>query len=194
VLEVGPGPGGLTRALLAAGAERPRAAPRTAAVGLAAGLEPREIGAGLQTASREPRIIAATGLNGSRVVDESSNASPESGLASLNMLAGLGGRRRIAVFGDMLGLSRQEIDGHRKVGNRAASVVNGLVTVGERARLIADEARRMGLPAGQVFEARSTDEAVEYLRHRLQPGDLVLVKGSPEMHLERIVEAIRVEG
>lgn len=165
-----------------------------AALGAAAGLELREIGAGLQTASHEPRIIAATGINGSRVVDESTNASPESGLEALNMLAGLGGRRRIAVLGDMLNLGRQEIAGHHKVGNRAASVVHGLVTVGERATLIADEARRMGLGPEAVYEARTNEDAVEYLRHRLQPGDLVLVKGARELRMERIVEAIRVEG
>lgn len=165
-----------------------------AAIGVASGLDPREIGAGLQTASREPRIIAATGLNGSRLVDDSYNASPESGLEALNLLASLGGRRRIAVLGDMLGLGPQEVAGHRKLGNRAASVVSTLVTVGERAALIADEACRMGLASGAVYEARTNDEAIGYLRHCLQPGDLVLVKGSPEMQMERIVEAIRVEG
>ena len=165
-----------------------------AALGLALGLELREIGAGLQTASREPRIIAATGLNGSRVVDDSYNASPESVLEALNLLAGLGGRRRIAVLGDMVGLQWQEAAGHRKVGNRAASVADLLVTVGERALQIADEARRMGLSDTAVFEAHTNDEAIEYLRHHLRPGDVVLVKGAQEMGMERIVEAIRVEG
>ena len=58
---------------------------------LAEGLGLREIGAGLQTASETTRIILSTGLNGSRIVDDSYNASPESDLEALNLLAELDG-------------------------------------------------------------------------------------------------------
>jgi UDP-N-acetylmuramoyl-tripeptide--D-alanyl-D-alanine ligase len=168
------------------------AALAAAALGVGSGLDLREIGAGLQTASREPRIIVASGLNGSRVIDDSTNASPESCLAALNLLAGLSGRK-IAVLGDMLGLEPHEAAGHRKVGNRAASVASLLLTVGQRATLIADEARRMGLADAAVFEAPSNAAAIDYLRHHLRPGDVVLVKGARELEMERIVEAIRLE-
>jgi len=164
-----------------------------AAVGLAEGLELREIGAGLQTASATPRIIAATGLNGSRIIDDSTNAGPESTLEALNLLAQMGGHK-VAVLGDMLGLGRLEVLGHRKVGNRAALVCDALVTVGERARWIADEARRVGLHDEATFEARTNEQAIDFLRRRLRPGDVVLVKGSPEMGMETIVQAIRLEG
>jgi UDP-N-acetylmuramoyl-tripeptide--D-alanyl-D-alanine ligase len=164
-----------------------------AAIGLADGLELREIGAGLQTASAAPRIIAATGLNGSRIIDDSYNASPESTLEALNLVAQLGGHK-VAVLGDMLGLGCLEVLGHRKVGNRAALVCDALVTVGERARWIADEARRVGLPGEATFEARTNAQAIDYLRRRLRPGDVVLVKGSPEVGMQAIVQAIRLEG
>ena len=168
------------------------AALAAAALGVGEGLDLREIGAGLQTASREPRIIVASGLNGSRVIDDTHSATPESSLEALNLLAGFGGRK-IAVLGDMLGLEPHEVASHRKVGNRAASVVNVLVTVGERAKLIADEARRMGLSDAALFEAPTNDEAIEYLRHHVRPGDVVLLKGSSEMDMDRIVQAIRLE-
>jgi UDP-N-acetylmuramoyl-tripeptide--D-alanyl-D-alanine ligase len=164
-----------------------------AGAGLADGIELRAIGAGLQTASPEPRIVVATGLNGSRIIDDSLNASPESGLEALNLLAQLDGRK-VAVLGGMLGLDRSDAADHRKLGNRAARVVDALVTVGERGRLIADEARRMGLSGAAVFEAASADEATRYLRHRLRPGDYVLVKGAPELALDTVVQAIRLEG
>jgi UDP-N-acetylmuramoyl-tripeptide--D-alanyl-D-alanine ligase len=164
-----------------------------AALGLANDLELRAIGASLQTASAEPRIIAVTGLNGSRIIDDSYNASPESNLEALNMLAKLDGRK-VAVLGEMRGLDRFEVAGHRKVGNRAAGVVDELVTVGQRASLIADEARRMGLAGGAIFEAKTNLEAIEYLRHRLRPGDNVLIKGSPDLGLDEVVAAIRLEG
>jgi UDP-N-acetylmuramoyl-tripeptide--D-alanyl-D-alanine ligase len=164
-----------------------------AAVGLAEGLDLAEVGAGLQGAWSQTRIIAAIGLNGSRVIDDSYNASPESTLEALNLLARLDGRK-IAVLGDMLGLDPNEAAGHRKVGNRAAGVVDELVTVGERTALVADEARRMGLAAAAVAETRTPEEAVEHLRRRLRPGDNLLVKGARELGLDRIVRAIRLEG
>jgi UDP-N-acetylmuramoyl-tripeptide--D-alanyl-D-alanine ligase len=164
-----------------------------ASVGLADGLELREIGAGLQTASPTTRILVATGLNGSRIIEDSYNASPESDLEALNLLADLSGRK-IAVLGDMLGLGKLEATEHRKVGNRAASVVDSLVTVGERARLMADEARRMGLSGGATFEAATNEEAIDHLRRRLRPGDNVLVKGARELGMDTIVQALRLEG
>src|SRR5213076_1268158 len=131
------------------------------AIGLAEGFELREIGAGLQTASATPRIIAATGLNGSRIIDDGYSASPESTLEALNLLAELGGRK-IAVLGDIPESGRLDLLGHRKVGNRAALVCEALVTVGERARWIADEARRVGLPDEAIFEAPNAREALDY--------------------------------
>jgi UDP-N-acetylmuramoyl-tripeptide--D-alanyl-D-alanine ligase len=164
-----------------------------AAVGVGHGIELREIGAGLQTASPTVRIIVATGVNGSRIIDDSYNASPESTLEALNLLAELDGRK-VAVLGDMLDLGSFEVAGHRKVGNRAAHVVDELVTVGERARLMADEARRSGLPASAVVEARSVEAAIPEVRRRLRPGDYVLIKGAAEIRLDSLVRALSVEG
>ena len=57
-----------------------------------------------------------------------------------------------------------------------------------------DEARRVGLSGAAIFEVMSNEQAVDHLRHRLRPGDNVLVKGSPEMEMQTIVQAIRLEG
>ena len=147
-----------------------QAALAAAAVGLANGLDLRAVGEGLQTASSSPRIMVATGLNGTRVIDDSQNASLESDLAALNLLARLEGRK-IAVLGDMLGLGPREAEGHRLVGNRAALVADDLVAVGSRARMMADEARRMGL-RGAIFEAPSAEAAIDHLRRALRPGTM----------------------
>jgi UDP-N-acetylmuramoyl-tripeptide--D-alanyl-D-alanine ligase len=164
-----------------------------AAVWVGHGIELREIGAGLQTASPTIRIIVTTGINGSRIIDDSYNASPESTLEALNLLAELKGRK-VAILGDMLDLGDFETSGHRKIGNRAAHVVDELVTVGERARFIADEARRNGLPEQAVVEVTDVEAAISAVRRRLRPGDYVLVKGSAEMGLNSVVRALRVEG
>lgn len=164
-----------------------------AAVGVAEGLELRAVGAGLQTSSPTPRIILATGLNGSRVIDDTYSAQPESALEALNLLATLDGRK-IAVLGDMPGLGRLEAAGHQKVGNRAALVVDALVTVGERSRIIADEARRVSEGRLMVLEAGSNLEAITFLQRFLRPGDNVLIKGSRSLGFDGIVQAIRLEG
>lgn len=164
-----------------------------AAVGVAEGLELRAVGAGLQTSSPTPRIILATGLNGSRVLDDTYSAQPESALEALNLLATLDGRK-IAVLGDMPGLGRLEAAGHQKVGNRAALVVDALVTVGERSRIIADEARRVSEGKLVVLETTSIAEAIACLQRLLRPGDNVLIKGSRGLGFDDIVQAVRLEG
>ena len=76
------------------------------------------------------------------------------------------------------------------VGMRAASVVDELVTVGERARWIADEAGRSGLARARIVELESSEAAVEYLGPRLREGDVILVKGSRGMHMDAIVAGL----
>jgi UDP-N-acetylmuramoyl-tripeptide--D-alanyl-D-alanine ligase len=163
-----------------------------AAVGLSAGRDLAQVGAALQASASTARILVEAGLNDSRLLDDTLNASPESGLEMLNLLSRLDGRK-VAVLGDMLDLESHDEVGHRKVGNRAALVVNRLVTVGQRARWIADEARSVGLRAEAVAERDSLDGATEYLRGLLQPGDIVLLKAAAELELGRVVQALRSE-
>jgi UDP-N-acetylmuramoyl-tripeptide--D-alanyl-D-alanine ligase len=139
------------------------------------------------------RILVARGLNGSRIIDDTYNANPESVMAGLNLLSDLDGRK-IAVLGDMLELGSHEQPGHRMVGSRAAIVVDLLVTVGPRMRFAADEALAGGMRPDRVIECSTNAEAVDALRRHLRPGDNVLVKGSRGMEMEEIVSAIRLEG
>lgn len=152
-----------------------------------------EIAEALYKISPSLRIVVARGISGSRIIDDTYNANPESVLAGLNLLADLDGRR-IAVLGDMLELGADEEPGHRKVGSRAARVTSLLITVGDRMALAADEARAAGMPDSAVIHCATNAEAIAALRSALRPGDNVLVKGSRGMHMEEIVEAVRLEG
>jgi len=76
------------------------------------------------------------------------------------------------------------------VGVRAAEVVDELVTVGERSRMIAETARSAGLAPGVITELETTDQAIQLLSGRLQTGDVVLVKGSHGMRMDRIVTVL----
>jgi len=163
---------------------------RAAAVGLAFDMDWEDIVAGLQDTGAQLRILVVPGIRDTKIIDDTYNASPASVLAALNLLADLNGRR-MAILGDMLELGSYEEVGHRKVGARAAEVVDRLITVGERARWIADEALAVGMPAEHVFHVNSPEEAVEKAKACLQPGDIVLVKASRAMALERVVDALR---
>ncbi len=165
---------------------------RATAVGLVEGLGWQEIVQGLREPGPQLRLVTARGLRGSLVIDDTYNASPPSTLAALNLLHDLEGRK-IAVLGDMLELGEYEEEGHRKVGGRAAAVVNILVTVGQRARWIAEEARLCGLAAEAIHSFDTADEAIAWLRDQLQSQDVILVKGSHAMHLDQVVAALTEE-
>ncbi|HEY3396057.1 MAG TPA: UDP-N-acetylmuramoyl-tripeptide--D-alanyl-D-alanine ligase [Armatimonadota bacterium] len=122
------------------------------------------------------------------VINDAYNASPTSVAAAVDLLASLPGRR-ILVLGDMLELGQFAAAEHRQIGLQVARQgVDWLVTVGPAAAEAATAAREAGAGADSVEAA---GDAVELLRGRLQPGDVVLVKGSRRMALEQVVEGLK---
>ncbi len=165
---------------------------RAVAVGLSEGLTWQEIVEGLQAiGATQLRLVAVTGPHGSLILDDTYNASPESVIAALNLLNDLEGRR-VAVLGDMLELGSYEEMGHRLVGRRAGDVADLLVTVGPRARLIAQEAREVGMAPDAVVELEDSAQALDLLRRVIQRGDVILLKGSRGARLDVIVPALEV--
>jgi UDP-N-acetylmuramoyl-tripeptide--D-alanyl-D-alanine ligase len=165
---------------------------RATAVGLVDGLTWQEIVSGLRSASNELRLIAVRTKNGALILDDTYNASPESMLAALNLLNDLEGRK-VAVLGDMLELGQYEQRGHMMVGIRAAEVVDELITLGERGRIIAQAALEAGLPANKITILDQIGKVVQYLQPDLQPDDVVLIKGSNMMGMDRIVSALEYQ-
>lgn len=162
---------------------------RAAAVGLMDGLTWQEIVTGLNSGTTQLRLVAVRSSNGALLLDDTYNSSPQSALAAINLLEELDGRK-VAVLGDMLELGPYEGEGHEIVGLRAAEVVDELVCVGQRARMIAAAARQAGLASSKVVVLDETQQVVDYLQPRLQPEDVVLVKGSRGMRMDRIVAAL----
>jgi UDP-N-acetylmuramoyl-tripeptide--D-alanyl-D-alanine ligase len=162
---------------------------RAAAVGLIEGMTWQEIVNGLQSKHAQLRLMAVKAESGAIILDDTYNASPESTMAALNLLEELTGRK-VAVLGDMLELGQYERQGHEMVGARAAEVVDELITIGERAKIIAEAAYLAGLPRNRITSFADNLQAIEHLRERLSDGDVVLVKGSRGMQMETIVAAL----
>jgi UDP-N-acetylmuramoyl-tripeptide--D-alanyl-D-alanine ligase len=165
---------------------------RATAVGLVDGLTWQEIIGGLRSGTTQLRLVAVRTENGALILDDSYNASPASTLAALNLLDELEGRK-VAVLGDMLELGRYARQGHEMVGIRAAEVVDELVCVGELAMWIASAAQQSGLSPNRIAMLSNIQEAIDYLRPKLTSQDIVLVKGSRGMRMERIVTGLEEE-
>lgn len=162
---------------------------RAAAVGLVEGLTWDEIVRGLQESQAQLRLSAVRTENGALIIDDTYNAAPESTLAALNLLDEMGGRK-IAVLGDMLELGQYERDGHEKVGMRAAQVADVLVTLGLRAHMIAEAARKAGMKKSAIIEYEDGDKVIDWMKTNLKPDDAALVKGSHGLRMDRIVAAL----
>ena len=129
------------------------------------------------------------GPGGSTILDDTYNASPASTIAALNLLDELSGRK-IAVLGDMLELGGYEQEGHEKVGMRALEVLNVLIVVGPRGRIIGETALRWGMPSEQVHIVEDNAAAIAILERLVSEDDAILVKGSRGMQMEEIVSVL----
>jgi UDP-N-acetylmuramoyl-tripeptide--D-alanyl-D-alanine ligase len=176
------------------GAQNVHAALAAAAVAREEGFSLSETAEALQQLPPALRLLVIEGINGSRILDDSYNASPESVIAALKLLGELPGERKIAVLGDMLELGTEEEASHRRVGAHAAAVLDLLVAYGPRSRTTARAALAAGLRRDQVLQADSHAEVIEALRSELRPGDDILVKGSLAMGMSEVVRGIRAEG
>lgn len=130
------------------------------------------------------RIFA--GKNGSVIIDDSYNASPvavEEALMTLKVFPHA--TRRIAVLGDMLELGRYSVKEHKRIGAIACSVTDIVAAVGIRARAFAVVPREC-----EVIQFENARLAASALVDCVRPGDVVLVKGSQSIRMERIVETL----
>ncbi len=164
-----------------------------AAIALELGVAPDTIAEGLADVRlTEMRMQVFETASGITVINDAYNANPVSMRAAIETLLDMRAQtRRVAVLGDMAELGSLTELAHFQigefVGRRGVDVV---VTVGSRSARIAEGARVGGIPAENVRSCATVEEAGEVLDDLLRPGDIVLVKASRVMGLERIVEGI----
>lgn len=168
------------------------------AVGLEFGVETAVIARTLAAlAPAAHRGVTLTAPSGATILDDSYNSSPAALMRTLDVLgASRPAGRRIAVLGEMLELGAQATALHEACGRHAvAAGVQRLVTVGgDAARRLGTAAIEAGLAAGQVTHAQSSVEAAAIVARELDPGDLVLVKGSRSIATDIVVARLMAGG
>ncbi|MBM4319616.1 MAG: UDP-N-acetylmuramoyl-tripeptide--D-alanyl-D-alanine ligase [Deltaproteobacteria bacterium] len=178
------------------------AAALAACLGL--GLDCEQALSAMELVPPSPHRMVLVRVQGRQVLDDCYNANPASMLAALDTLEQLvrqagaaqgSAVRCFAVLGEMLELGELEEQLHRQVGRRAAELgLELLVTVGERARALGDEARARGLGA-RWLHATEAAGVGRRLLGVTRPGDFVLLKGSRRVGLERVLDELKqVEG
>lgn len=158
---------------------------------------------GMQTASIAQALTAAVVrsrwrmehhelANGVTLINDAYNANPESMRSALRTLAAMGrGRRTWAVLGEMRELGAAAVEEHDALGRLVVRLdISKLVAVGELGKIIQMGAAQEGSWGDEAVHVQDVDEAVKYVTDRWQPGDIVLVKASRSIGLERVAQAL----
>ncbi|MBQ3392447.1 MAG: UDP-N-acetylmuramoyl-tripeptide--D-alanyl-D-alanine ligase [Lachnospiraceae bacterium] len=160
-----------------------------AAVGALYGLTTEEIAEGIRCFKQTGMRMKIERKGGLTILNDAYNANPQSMQAALRILAGQSADRKVAVLGDMLELGEFSEKLHREIGAFCAQQgISALITVGENAAFIADEARRSGL--AEVYAFADKEQASARLKAMCVPGTAILFKASRGMALEEMVKMI----
>ncbi len=137
------------------------------------------------------RVHLIAGTGDTVLIDDTYNSSPAACEAGLKMLHGIPfGNRKIAIIGDMLELGKHTIDAHRAIGKIAKESATILITVGLRAKECANGARESGMNDKKIFETDNAVAAAECMRSMIKKGDIIYIKGSQGMRMERTVKEL----
>jgi UDP-N-acetylmuramoyl-tripeptide--D-alanyl-D-alanine ligase len=139
------------------------------------------------------RLRTFSGLRDSFIIDDTYNASPLAMREALELLKNLKARRKIAVLGDMLEIGKYTMEVHEEMGMLAAKRADLLLSVGLRGKLIAEGALKNKMSKNAVFSFNDIHEAGHFLQEKLRAGDLVLLKASQGVRLEKTVREIMAE-
>jgi len=131
---------------------------------------------------------------GFTVINDCYNSNPVALASMIDLLAASGGhRRRILVAGEMLELGATSPELHREAGARAAKAgsIAWIIGVQGAAKDFVRGALESGQPESGARFLENSDQAAIFVAELVAPGDLVLVKGSPGVKMERIIEALK---
>ncbi len=143
------------------------------------------------------RMSFVPGIKNTFIIDDTYNSSPKSALVALNTLSQIKideSAKRYAVLGDILEIGHYTEEGHQLVGKEVAKQnIDYLIAVGEKARDIVRGATSAKMNEDYIFHFDRSEEAGKFLEDRIKAGDVVLVKGSQGVRMEKIVKEIMAE-
>jgi UDP-N-acetylmuramoyl-tripeptide--D-alanyl-D-alanine ligase len=162
------------------------------AAGRKLGLTDAEIFQGLRDATGPDMRLQLNHIGDVHLLNDAYNANPSSMRAALETLTTLkSGKRKVAVLGEMRELGTTSPQHHREIGVLAAgSNLAWLACVGKEAKAMADGAIAAGMPAAKVMHFDTTEAAKEKIPQMVAAGDLILVKASRGIGLEKVAKAI----
>lgn len=140
------------------------------------------------------RMKIISGMNDTTIIDDTYNSSPVALAAALNTLKDIKTNgRKIAVLGDMMELGKHSADEHYKAGEFLANFCDILATVGIRSRRIAEGALDKEMSEKNIFQFDDSVEAGKMLKELLKKDDVILLKGSQSVRMEKAVFEIMAE-
>ncbi len=166
-----------------------------AAVGVALKMNLVEIAEALENFEPLPgRLCLLPGKNGMILLDDTYNASPVSTRAALETLGEFMAPRKVVILGDMLELGADATQEHTiLVTDIVASGAQIVVTVGKHMRSLYDALLSSGFPSRQAYWFPSPSSILESLPSIVRSEDLILIKGSRGMRMEKITEALLMD-
>jgi UDP-N-acetylmuramoyl-tripeptide--D-alanyl-D-alanine ligase len=157
------------------------------------GFEMEEIAEGIKDFKLPSMRLEFSRIGPYKILNDAYNANPASMRSALETLEKFSiSGRRVFCCGQMRELGPQSEQFHRELGKRIGSgSVDVLVAVGEYAKPLVEEAVRAGLASGRGWAFKDSAEAGEEIKNIIQPGDLILVKGSRAMKMEHLIEKVK---
>lgn len=140
------------------------------------------------------RMRVIPGIKGATIIDDTYNSSPIAAEAAVKTLQSIETKgKKIAVLGDMLELGKFTIEEHKKLGMQTGSFADLIIAIGPRAKYIVEGALDSGMSEKNIIEFDDSRLAGKYLETVVRKGDIVLIKGSQGIRMERTVEEIMAE-
>lgn len=168
------------------------------AVGEILGLNLVEISNALKSYQGFPgRMKLIEGIKNTLILDDSESASPLSMAEALDILkrVEIGDadkkRKKIAVLGDIIGIGQYVPETHETIGEMVKASADLLFTLGPRAKFYAEGAKKKGFAPDKIFSFNEVKEAGLVLQKEIKEGDLILIDGSRELQMIKIVDEIR---
>lgn len=156
-------------------------------VGISLELTIEEIKSGLKNFKATKMRLDIVKTNKMTIINDTYNASPDSMNAALKIL-GRYKTRRVAILGDMFEMGEYAEYGHRLVGKSAIDNADVLITIGNDSDFIGQEAKTLGFNEENIYHFTTKEDAINKIDNLLIENDVVLIKASRGMKLEKIVE------